>query len=105
MASNTTSRFRSIAPNLGAVLFKRPELQLVIQIEHVRMKRMHFPNGTLNPRLGTLNPRLQLVARNSGGIHHLRHLAIERASGSDALRGSKDRRLKRREHGSRGRTL
>src|SRR5258706_9333051 len=98
MASNTTSRFRSIAPNLGAVLFKRPELQLAIQIEHVRMKRMHFPNGTLNPRL-------QLVARNSGGIHHLRHLAIERASGSDALRGSKDRRLKRREHGSRGRTL
>jgi hypothetical protein len=25
MASNTTSRFRSIAPNLGAFLFKRPE--------------------------------------------------------------------------------
>jgi hypothetical protein len=26
MASNTTSRFRSIAPNLGAVLFTRPQL-------------------------------------------------------------------------------
>src|SRR6267142_6304198 len=50
MASNTTSRFRSIAPNLGAALFKRPELQLIIQIEHVGMKRMHFSNAKLNPK-------------------------------------------------------
>jgi hypothetical protein len=63
MASNTTSRFRSIAPNLGAVLFK--PLQL-IQTKHVRMKRMHFPNGKLNPRF-------QVVAWNSGAFTFCTH--------------------------------
>src|SRR6267378_2750050 len=50
LRTNTTSRFRSIAPNLGAALFKRPELQLIIQIEHVGMKRMHSSNAKLNPK-------------------------------------------------------
>lgn len=50
MASNTTNRFRSIAPSLGAVFVKRLVLHPVIQNEHVRMKRMHFTNAKFNPR-------------------------------------------------------
>jgi hypothetical protein len=58
MASNTTSRFRSITASLGAVLFKGTGTRLIIQTRHVCMTRMHFTNAKLDLRF-------QLVAWNS----------------------------------------
>src|SRR5258708_32608336 len=71
MASNTTSRFRSIAPSLGAVLVKRLVLHPIIQNEHVRMKRMHFANAKLNPRFPVVGwnsvPRAKQWHADTGG--------------------------------------
>jgi hypothetical protein len=50
IASNTTNRFRSSVANFGAVLLKRLELP-TIHNEHVSIKRMHFENAKLNPKI------------------------------------------------------
>ena len=57
MASNTTSRFRSITATLGP-LFKGTGTQLIMQTGHVCMNRMHCANAKLSLRF-------QLVAWNS----------------------------------------